>query len=97
MLRQDFIFCIGFSGNVANVDGKLKARYGRLGPKDLAEKGLFKQAVAAALSAGTAEDLAAVAEVFNREAAFPVQNPADLKRVFGVHFVPEHVKKADIL
>lgn len=97
MLRQDFIFCIGFSGNTAIVDGKLKSRCGRLGPRELAEKGLFKQAVASALSTGNAGDLAAVAEVFNRDNAVPVGDPGDLKRIFGVHFIPEHVKKVNVL
>jgi hypothetical protein len=97
MLRQDFVFCIGFSGNTAIVDGKMKTRYGRLGPRELAEKGLYKQAVASALSGGAAEELAAVADVFNRETEFPVKDPADLKRVFGVYTTPELVKKAEIL
>jgi len=97
MLRQDFVFCIGFSGDTAIVDGKLKARYGRLGPLELAQKGLFKQAVASALAGGGAGDLAAVAAVFNAETMFPVKDPADLKRVFGLHAIPEHVKKVNVL
>ena len=97
MLRQDYVFCIGFSDDVAIVDGKLKARYGRLGPRELAEKGLFKQAVASALSGGAAGDLAAVADVFNRGTEFPVKEPGDLVRVFGVYAMPEHVKKVNIL
>jgi len=45
--RGDFVFTIGYEGNTAVVDGAMKKRYGSLSAEQLAEKGLYKQALCA--------------------------------------------------
>ena len=47
--RGDFVFTIGYEGNTAVVDGAMKKRYGSLSAEQLAEKGLYKQALCAVI------------------------------------------------
>ena len=47
--RNDFVFTIGYEGNTAVVDGPLKKRYGGLNTEQLAEQGLYKQALSLAI------------------------------------------------
>jgi hypothetical protein len=43
------VFTIGYEGNTAVVDGAMKKRFGSLSAAQLAEKGLFKQALCAVI------------------------------------------------
>jgi hypothetical protein len=43
--RGDFVFTIGYEGNTSVVDGAMKKRYGSLSAAQLAEQGLYKQAL----------------------------------------------------
>jgi hypothetical protein len=47
--RADFVFTIGYEGNTAVVDGAMKRRHGSLSTGELAELGLYKQALCAAV------------------------------------------------
>jgi hypothetical protein len=97
MLREDFVFCIGYSGNTAIVDKALRSRHGRARAQALARKGLYKQAGAAALYDGAPEDMPAVLQEFNKTAVRQVGTVEELPRVVGVNFVPDNVKKANYL
>lgn len=104
--RRDFIFTIGYDGSTAVVDGALRRRYGSLGTLELAEQGLFKQAVSAAiyeLSAAppavptVAGPLAQVLERYNARAAQKLGSVEELKRVFGVHEVPAGITRTRVI
>ncbi len=85
MRRVDFVFCIGFEGSTAIVDGRLMRRHGSASTRQLAEAGLFKQAVCSAVWNENAPELDEVLSV------------EELKKTFGVAAVPEGVKKVTIV
>ena len=89
MRRDDYVFCMGFEGGTAIVDGRLRARYAGATTRRLAEAGLFKQAISSAMFAGSDEELAEVLALFNSRTGYPVATAADLKRIFGTFAPPE--------
>jgi hypothetical protein len=97
MRREDFVFCIGYEGSTAIVDGRLLRRHRASSTKELAEAGLFKQAVNSAVFNGNAAELAEVLAQYNARVPVPLASTDDLKRTFGVVAVPEGVKKVTIV
>ena len=97
MRREDYVFCIGYEGSTAIVDGRLLRRYGGLGTRQLAETGLFKEAVCSALWSGKPEELQEVLSVYNQGTSVPVGSVEELTRIFGTSGVPEGVKKITIV
>ena len=97
MRRQDFIFCIGFEGSTAIVDGRLLRRHGSQSTRELAEAGFFKQALASAIFSGSPQELEEVRSLFNQGVRNPVGSVDELKRVFSVYGVPEGVKKVKLV
>jgi len=102
--RADFVFTIGYEGEVAVVDGTLKKRYGSLSTDELVEAGLFKQALCSAIyeaqaggSEASPEVLQRVLEAYNRQAERKVSTLQQLKRLFGVFEVPEQVSKVTVI
>ena len=96
MRREDFVFCIGFEGSTAIVDGRLLRRFGSAPTRALAEAGLYKQAVCSAVFAGSDADLGEVLSIYNSRTTTPISSVEDLKRTFGVSVVPEGVKKVTV-
>ncbi|MCX8013406.1 MAG: DUF3684 domain-containing protein [Rectinema sp.] len=93
--REDFIFCIGYDGDTAIVDGKAKKEFGRLRTMELAEKGLYRAAFASALYSGKPEEMKAFIDWFNSKAGTHYVDAAQLSRLFGVY--PENVTKVKVL
>ncbi len=78
------MFSVGFEGNTAIVDASSRRAYGRLSPRQLAEKGLFKPAVFGAYYDESAEELAEVLSVYNAKGEVKLDSVEALKRTFGV-------------
>jgi hypothetical protein len=97
MRREDFVFCIGFEGSTAIVDGRLLRRHGSRTTLQLAEEGLFKQAINSAMFEGSEKDLEAIVAIFNGKTSSPVRSVEELKRIFGISGVPEGVKKVTVV
>lgn len=97
MRREDYVFCIGYEGSTAIVDGKMMRRYGHLGTAQLAEAGLFKQAVCSALWGEKPEELEQVLSIYNQKSATAVSTAEDLMRIFGTFGVPEGVRKVTVV
>ena len=97
MRREDFVFCIGFEGGTAIIDGRLMRRHGSSTSRQLAEAGLFKQAVSSAVFNDSAAELDEVLAVYNGRAKAPMRSVEELKRTFGVAGVPEGVKKVTVV
>jgi hypothetical protein len=97
MRREDFVFCIGYEGSTAIVDGKLLRRHGSSTTLQLAEAGLFKQAINSALFSDNAKELEDIVVLFNRATSSTVRSVDELKRTFGVSGVPEGVKKVTVV
>ncbi len=97
MRREDFVFCIGFEGSTAIVDGKLLRRHASQSARQLAEAGLYKQAISRAIFDDSAQELEEVLAVYNQESGAPARSVEELKRTFGVSAVPEGVKKITVV
>jgi hypothetical protein len=97
MRREDFVFCIGFEGSTAIIDGKNMRRFRGSSTRQLAEAGMFKQAVSSAVYSGVPRDLEEVLSLYNQKTAAPMSSVEDLKRIFGVSNVPEGVKKITVV
>jgi hypothetical protein len=97
MRREDFVFCIGYEGATAIVDGRLLRQNASRSTRELAEKGLFKQALCSALFTANAGELEEVLALYNKRTSSTVQSVEDLMRIFGVSGVPEGVKKVTVV
>jgi hypothetical protein len=97
MRRQDFVFCIGFEGSTAIIDGRLLRRHGMRSTRELAEAGFFKQALSSAIFSGSPQELEEVLALFNKGVRTPVGSVEELKRIFSVFGVPEGVKKVKLV
>jgi hypothetical protein len=95
--RKDFVFTIGYDGSTAVVDGGLKRRFGSLNTSELAEKGLFKQALCSAVYDGAEEALNLVLERYNARAEHKLAHVEELKRMFGVFEVPEGIARVMVI
>ncbi|MDR2808374.1 MAG: hypothetical protein LBB43_05120 [Spirochaetaceae bacterium] len=93
--REDFIWTIGYDGAAAVVDGQAKRRYGSLSTVQLAEKGLFRAAYAAAVYSRAPQDMLAVVEAYNKAAGTTYTVSSPLERLFGVF--PVDVKRTILL
>jgi hypothetical protein len=97
MRREDFIFCIGFEGSTAIIDGRMLRRHGSRSTRQLAEAGMFKQAVCSAVFNGFPGELDEVLSLYNARTQGPIASVEELKRTFGVTGVPEGVKKVTVV
>jgi hypothetical protein len=97
MRREDFVFCIGFEGSTAIVDGRLLRRFRSASTRQLAEAGLYKQAVCSAVFGSSDSELGEVLTIYNTRTASSIGTVEELKRTFGVSVVPEGVKKVTVV
>jgi hypothetical protein len=97
MRRADYVFCLGYDGSTAIVDGRLQRKHGSLGCRELAEAGLFKQALCAALYDGDEAGRGEVLARYNARASHPVGTVAELERLYGTSGVPEGVTKVTVI
>ena len=97
MRREDFVFCIGFEGSTAIVDGRLLRRFRSASTRQLAEAGLYKQAVCSAVFGSSDSELGEILSIYNASTASPIGTVEELKRTFGVSVVPEGVKKVTVV
>ena len=97
MRREDFVFCIGYEGSTAIVDGRIMRRYRYHTTAQLAEAGLFKQAVCSALWNEKPEELEEVLAIYNQKIPTAVKTAEELTRIFGTSGVPEGVRKVTVV
>jgi hypothetical protein len=97
MRREDFVFCIGYEGNAAIVDGRLRARYAGYSTKPLAEAGLYKQAICSAYWSKKPEELEEILQIYNARTEHPVSSVAELSRIYGVSGFPQGVAKVTVI
>jgi hypothetical protein len=97
MRRTDFVFCLGYDGSTAIVDGRRQRTHGSLGTRELAEAGLFKQALCMTLFEGDEAARAEVLSLYNARTSHPVATVEELERLYGVTGVPEGVTKVHVV
>ena len=88
MKRSDFLFTIGYQGDVAIVDRAAAFEYGSLNTSELIEKGLFKAAFCSALYSEDQAELVHVMESYNQLSGASYKNVEQIKRLFGVYQKP---------
>jgi hypothetical protein len=91
------VFTIGYDGNTAVVDGSLKRRFGPLSTVELAEQGLFKQALCSAVFEGREDALNQVLERYNQRTEHKLAHAEELKRMFGVFEVPQGISRVLVI
>jgi hypothetical protein len=85
--RDDFVFTIGYDGPAAVVDKQAKKRYKSLSAEELAEKGQYRAACAAALWTKNPAELAGVLEIYNKNTNSAINPDISPERLFGVFLV----------
>ncbi len=84
MKREQYCFTIGYNGGEAIVDKQAMFRYGKKSPRELADLGLYKSALAAALFDGDREGQAYVLDRFNEKSGAGLADANGLVRVLGI-------------
>lgn len=93
--KADQISTIGYDGNSAIVDGKVRSRYGSMSSKELTDAGMFREAAAAALYDKNEEEISYVVQEYNKKSGASYSE-AQLERLFGIS-VPEQINKVLVL
>ncbi|TFG84984.1 MAG: hypothetical protein E4H20_01575 [Spirochaetales bacterium] len=78
------MFTIGYEGSKALVDGKARAKYGKLDTMALAREGLYRAAFASSLFSRDDADFQPFAAYFNEKAGTSLDTIDAFKRLFGV-------------
>lgn len=84
MKREQFCFTIGYNGDEAIVDKQAMVRYGKKTSRELADGGLFKSALSAALFDDDREGVDYVLRLFNEKSGSSVADVDGLIKVLGV-------------
>ena len=99
LLREEFVFTIGYDGPIAVVDKHAKNKYGKLSTRELAEKGLFRAAYSSAVYSKDPDELKFVVDTYNKLGKAPSGNSdinqAAFDRLFGVTLVD--VKRSELI
>ncbi len=98
MRREDYVFCIGYEGSTAIVDGKLMRRHARTPPASSPRRGCSSRPSAPPLWSGSPEELEEVLAIYNQQDRVTgARRSEELKRIFGTSGVPEGVKKVTVV
>jgi len=95
--REDFVFCIGYQGDAAVVDGRAKKEYKGWGARRLLEKGLFRAAFSAAVYDGSDEELQLVIDAYAEQIGSEIPDQEAMKRLLGIFSVPDEINKVMIV
>lgn len=97
MNRVDFIFTIGYQGNVAIIDGKARKAYGSYTTRQLIEAGLYKPAFCSALYSGDPKEMEEFLTLFNTAHPGAPYTQEQLSRLFGVFEIPKEPIRCKVL
>lgn len=93
--RENFLFCIGYDGEVAIVDAKAKKTYGLYSTAQLLEIGLYKAALSSAVYANNQDEINLVMETYNKNAKTSYKTLDTFKKLLGIN--KEEVNKVKLL
>ena len=94
--REDFIFALGYEGDVAVVDGRSRKKYRSHSALMLAEEGLFKAAACSAIYDDDTASLEKILGAYSDKTDSPLSSVAGLKRTLGVTAIPKGIKKVNV-
>lgn len=84
MKRDQYCFTIGYNGGEAIVDKSAMLKNGKKSPQKLADKGLFKSALSAALYDDDKDGQKYVLSLFNEKSGAQLSDVENLVKVLGV-------------
>ena len=84
MKREQYCFTIGYNGGDAIVDKQAMARHGKKSSRELADLGLYKSALAAALFDKDPEGQKYVLERYNEASGAGLADADGLVKVLGI-------------
>lgn len=100
MKQEEFIFSVGFTGDVAIVDKEMMRKYGKCSTEELLKEGLYRAAFCSALAAsekGNPAEMQTVLSAVEADCRLKVQSAGQLMRLFGVFSVPDSSVKVKYL
>jgi hypothetical protein len=95
--RSSFIFCVGYEGETALVDGNMVKKYSGYTTMQLAEAGLFRAACASAIFSDKQTEIDAFISYYNRTAGLEIASKEELTKLFGVSVSDFAGKKIRVL
>lgn len=97
MKREDYIFCIGYQGDSAIVDGQAKRQYAKASVDELSGKGLFKFALCAALYDKDEAAVRRIIEQYNALSGLSLKSREEIMRLLGVTEPSEAITKTVVI
>jgi hypothetical protein len=91
--KEDFMFTVGFQGNSAIVDSRMKRRYAKASIDELLKEGLYKPALCASIMDQDEKGLESIITYYNEQTTVKITTIDELKRVFGISKIPDEIEK----
>lgn len=93
MVREDFVFTIGYQGDTAVVDKTSKKRFGSMSALELLDQGLYKPAFCRALYSNKPDEMEQFIAAFQEKTGRRDVSAESLKRLYGVFENPGNIRK----
>ncbi len=97
MKRNDYVFCIGYQGNSALVDGQATKQYAKASTDELLDKGLFRFAFCSALYDKDEDAVKRIMARYNALTGLSLKTTEELKILLGVILPAESMVKTIVI
>ncbi len=97
MKKEDYMFCIGYQGDTALIDGQAKKKYAKMGVPQLIEQGLFKAALCSAVYDNDPSAADEIISAYNNISGSSLSGLEDAMRLWGVVPVSDAVEKTLVI
>lgn len=97
MKKEDYVFCIGYQGDAAVVDGQAKKKYARSTVKGLLDEGLFKFALCSAIYDEDQQAIEQIIEAYNRISGLQLSSQEEIMKILGVTLPSEKITKTVLI
>jgi hypothetical protein len=97
MKKEDYMFCIGYQGDTALIDGQAKKKYAKIEVPQLIEQGLFKAALCSAIFDNDSPAVQHIISAYNTISGSSLSGLEDAMRLWGVVPVSDAVEKTLVI
>lgn len=97
MKKEDYVFCIGYQGDAAVVDGQAKKKYARSSVKGLLDDGMFKFALCSAIYDKDQQALEQTIDAYNRVSGLHLESQEEIMKILGVTLPSENIVKTVLI
>jgi hypothetical protein len=97
MKREDYMFCIGYQGNSAVIDGQARKNFSKASVTQLIEAGLFRAAFCAAVYDNDDDALQEVLQSYNKLSGAALSNREDAMKLWGAVLPSNAVEKTVVI